>query len=155
MTFGVEYAHAEPYRQLNGGPARPYLVVRLQFGERTIDTIGLIDSGADGSLFNAQFAQYLGFTLDPDASATSQGLGGTVPTWQFDIELTVLGKRFPASVAFSESWTPAFGLLGRGDFSRAFRVGIDERHRRSLLAPDTGWPQVRRARTEAGGSPLT
>ena len=141
MTFGVEYSRAEPYRQIGSGPPRPYLPVRLQIGDRSIDTIGLIDSGADASFFNAQFAEYLGLTLDPSAASASQGVGGTVPTWQLDVELSVLGKSFPASVAFSESWTPTFGLLGRGDFFRAFLVGIDELAQRALLHPDTGWPQ--------------
>jgi len=132
----VRYSHFELYSDhIALGLTRPFIPVRMQAGGRYFDTIGLIDSGADGSFFHADFAQVLGFSLDPAAAVSTNGIGGTVQSWQFDIHLTVRGKRFPARVSFSPTWHKAFGLLGRNDFFTAFDVGFDQTGGRALLRP--------------------
>jgi hypothetical protein len=136
----VRYSRIEPYTPLGGGPFRPYLPVRLQNGGQFIDTVGLVDSGADVSFFNLQFAAVLGLALDPTKATTTQGVGGQAQCWEFDIHLTVLGKRFPGRVGFSSTWPPVFGLLGRADFFGAFQVGIDEIRQRALFHPSPASP---------------
>ena len=128
----VRYRWVEPYTT-QFGDTRPYIPVRLQHGGRAFDTMGLIDSGADGSLFNLQWAQVLGFTLDPSRVQQTGGVGGTADLWTFDMHITVAGKRFAARVGFSNGCPKEFGLLGRSDFFRAFAVGIDEPGNRVLL----------------------
>lgn len=123
----VNYGLTEPYVQLpNDLIFRSYVAVRLQHGGRFLDTMGLIDSGADSSLFNDQFGAALGLNLSSGQISNTQGVGGVISTVSFDIFLTVLGKRFPARVSFSGQWNPRFGLLGRADFFEAFRVGFDQ-----------------------------
>lgn len=136
MTVTVKYRHLEAYRSLQPGePLRPYIAVRLQHGGRFQDTLGLIDSGADTSLFHLQWAPVLGLTLDPAAMSNTMGIGGNAATWYFDIFLTVAGRRFPAHVGFSSSMPTAFGLLGRTDFFTAFAVGFDQVGYQALLSP--------------------
>ena len=43
--------------------------------------------------------------------------------------------RFRARVHLSPTWTTDFGLLGRADFFRAFRVAFDERAETLYLDP--------------------
>jgi hypothetical protein len=63
--IAVEYAFAEPYRAIVfGEPARPFLDVCLEHRGERIFTIGLVDSGAETALFNAQYAQFLGLDLE-------------------------------------------------------------------------------------------
>ena len=133
MTIRVNYGGVAPYISLDPSePARPLIAVKLIRGGVTRTTYGLIDSGADSSLFNSQFAESLGFTLTPGAESTTEGVGGEISEWYFDIHMRIAGKRFPARVGFSPAWPPAYGLLGREDFFAAFAIGIDERGQRVL-----------------------
>lgn len=107
MTVIVRYTHTHPYFQLAPGePFRPYIPVRLQHDGRYLDTLGLVDSGADSSMFNAQFAQALGIDLNKGRTSSTRGIGGFIPVWYFNIHLSVYGMRFAANVAFSHAWTP-------------------------------------------------
>jgi hypothetical protein len=134
VTVVVRYGRTEGYLSLPGVVgARPFIPVRLQHGGRHLDTFGLIDSGADTALFNLQFAQALGFTVDPTKVKTTRGVGGTVDVWNFDLHILAFGKRLPARIGFSANWTSAFGLLGREDFFVAFQVGFDQPNRNVLL----------------------
>jgi len=128
MTVTVKYGRTHSYTQMaNGEPFRPYVPVRLQYGGRSHDTLGLIDSGADTSMFHTQFAPALGIDLSKGQPGTSQGIGGSANVVYFDIFLTVFGKRFPARVAFiNDNRFKSFGLLGRHDFFMSFRVGFDQ-----------------------------
>ncbi len=123
----INYGLTELYSQLPMIPlARPYVAVRLQYGGNYYDTMGLIDSGADSSLFNEQFASVLGLDLSQGQTGSSLGLGGTAPVVYFGIFLTVRGKRFSANVGFTKGIGPQFGLLGRRDFFQVFLVGFDQ-----------------------------
>jgi hypothetical protein len=53
MPIVVKYAAYETYSQPGGAAVEgPFLPVRLQHGGTYFDTPGLVDSGADGSLFS-------------------------------------------------------------------------------------------------------
>ncbi len=121
----VNFRLAQSYTQLPNDPVlRPYVPVRLQKGAEYQDTVGLIDSGADTSLFNDQYAVALGLDLADGKPSRTQGVGGIDDVVCFDIYLLVYGKRFAARVQFSSKWPPRYGLLGRNDFFQAFRVGF-------------------------------
>ena len=133
MTEHVKYKHSEPYSDLpTDAVLRPYLSVRIQSGGRFVDTLGLVDSGADSSMFHLDFARVLGLDLNSVAPTDTLGIGGTASVWTFQVNLTVLRHRFPASVSFSGTAPKEFGLLGRADFLHAFRVGFDQRGHRAL-----------------------
>lgn len=128
MTVTVRYRRTERYLTPPfGGPIRPYLPVRIQVGGRFIDTLGLVDSGADASLFNADIALALGFTLTLGQEHPIGGIGGNAVAWDFDVVLSVAGERVPAKIGFSPTSPREFGLLGRTDFFAAFHVGFDQR----------------------------
>ncbi len=132
--IAVRYRYNELYRQLlPTEPFRPYIPVRLEHRGHMFDTLGLIDSGADTALFNSDILQVLGLNLADGRLAPTQGVGGTIDVFRFDIYLAAQGRRFPASVGFSPSWPRQFGLLGRDDFFSAFQVGFDQSNRRVLL----------------------
>lgn len=133
MTQTVRYGGVLAYTQLTlGEPARPYAVVRIHSGGKYFDTIGLLDTGADNTLFHQQLAPTLGLTLVPGQEVMTGGVGGQTPTWFFNLSLTVNGKHFPARVGFSPGCPQSFGLLGRSATFRAFRFGFEELSQRVL-----------------------
>ena len=136
MTVTVRYAKSESYSALASGmPSRPYIAVRLQSGGRHVDTMGLVDSGADTTIFHEDFATPLGLVLDPSLARPVSGIGGGAPAWFFDLYLSAAGKRFRAEIGFSQGVPREFGLLGRADFFMAFNVGFSQRTSQFLLHP--------------------
>lgn len=134
MTVTVKYGRFEVYSSLAlGEPARPYVAVRLQNGGRYYDTFGLVDSGADSTLFHLDWTSVLALDPAPGAKRRTHGLGGDVDVWYFNIYLRTTGQRFPARVGFTEGCPKEFGLLGRDDFFSAFGVGFDQRNTRVLF----------------------
>lgn len=132
----VHYSLVEPYRRLPGvEAARPLVSVRLKEGESHVDTWALIDSGADCSLFHADWAEVFGITLDPQQLQVTQGLGGSIPVWFHEMELEVCGMLLLCRVGFSPAAPRAFGLLGRADFFSAFLVGFKHPDAVVLLQP--------------------
>jgi len=136
LTVTVRYARQERYRAspINGVMA-PLVPVRLQSGGRSADTLGLVDSGADLSMFNAAFAVPLGIDLSLYPDDSSSGLGGSVPVKLVPIRMVVFGKSIDATVQFGMAIPQSFGLLGRADFFGAFSVGFNQRNLQVLLHP--------------------
>ena len=67
MTVTVEYEYEIPYARLrSGGPSRPLIDVTLSHGDAELDVLAIVDSGADFSIFHADYARLLGLSLASD-----------------------------------------------------------------------------------------
>lgn len=133
MAITVKYTGAAVYSQPDPNrPPGPFLPVRLRKGGLYYDTIGLVDSGAEGSMFHSQHALALGLSLDPANAKTASGIGGNTPIWLHQIDLAVAGKTITATIAFSPGCPLLYGLLGRSDFFEQFHVGLEQRDRQVL-----------------------
>lgn len=138
MTTPVRYGRSEPYYKLNPTDqiARPYIPVQIQAGGRHFDTVGLIDSGADHTSFNADLLLALGLQWSDGTYSEIAGMNGQPEEARlFNLNLIVRQHRFPATVWFTKSHITMFGLLGRDSFFNAFRVGFDQRAELALLHP--------------------
>jgi hypothetical protein len=132
----VDYSRTESYQApVLGMGEGPYLSVRIQHGGLKFDTFGLVDSGADYSVFNKEIADYFGFDTNRHPDGSLRGIGGSPPFWKFDVVVKILGRAIPMEMAFSPGAPQEFGLLGRADFFDVFRVGFSQRDRQVLLHP--------------------
>jgi hypothetical protein len=110
------------------GKAEPLVVVRLYHGSKWVRLVALVDSGADNSLINIEYAEILG--LDRNQATTSQVVGASglpfpVYTWPAGLlELQFEAQRFPFQGVFLEYGpkTEGVNLLGRSDFFSQFVV---------------------------------
>jgi hypothetical protein len=90
---------------------------------------GLLDSGADNSMFPLAWATHLG--IDPASCREEECSTAAGMTKQYiwpdglDAEILALGKTVHLSACFSEGLPVV--LLGREDFFAEFRVGFDQR----------------------------
>ena len=136
MTVTVRYRRIEGYQRspINQVMA-PLVAVRIAFSGRAVDTLGLVDSGADVATFNDAWAQPLGIDLTKYPTGSSTGIGGGGTSRHVPVMLTACGKRFSATVSFSPLAPTPFGLLGRADFFEAFNVGFDQRNYQLLVQP--------------------
>lgn len=132
ITFAGSESYSLPPEAVRAGP---FAAVRLQHQQWSHSTIGLVDSGADGSLFHLDWAKALHLDLNAGEAGEGDGIGGKVAVWYFRVYLTVLGRRFPARVGFTTSSRRGFGLLGRRDFFAQFDIGVQEQESRFLYLP--------------------
>jgi hypothetical protein len=101
------------------------LDVQLHSSGRTSPPIlALVDSGADASAFNIDIADDLGLDLNQCRQTEVRGVGGAGVAYACDVELEIVGRRFPASVRFMPLLV---SLLGRHDVFAQFRFAFDQR----------------------------
>lgn len=108
--------------------SRPLIPIRLigRPGFRPIDTLALLDSGADRSVFPEQFAVRLGLDLSVGTSIPIKGAtGGQYPARILPVTVELLGVPFDCHAAFTSGKVP-YSFIGReGIFERAqwgFRI---------------------------------
>lgn len=116
------------YSATADGRTLPYVTVHLWHGNRKINVIALIDSGADSSLMDVSYAQVLELDrADARVVAGEMADGSTVNLWTWPekpLELQFENDRFPFKgqfVEFPEGSNPE-NLLGRGDFFQRYIV---------------------------------
>jgi len=108
----VHYGYVEPYRSLGPGqPARPSLPVRVVHDARGFDTLCLVDSGADLTMFHADFAHLLGLDLETGQAAAVGGVVGSSTARLFTLDVLAGGRRCQDLLAFGDQ-LPLAGAAG-------------------------------------------
>ena len=106
---------------------RPLIPVHIIVGKNSLLSYGLIDSGADISLFDAAFCEKLGLILHKGKKQTLQGIGhGRITFFIHEIQIKIGTYQVRTHVGFSKeiSHIP-FGLLGQKGFFEKFRVAFN------------------------------
>jgi len=112
-----DYVKLGPYR-------RPIIPVRLTYGNNSINTQALIDSGADFNLFHLSMARNLGLNLNINKPIIFGGVGNkkrNLTGYMGVLDLMVYSKgsniEFSTSIVFSEDIpSNGFPLLGEFGF---------------------------------------
>jgi len=123
-----------PYVQ--GRPLVPVILSRP--GHQSIVLIALVDSGADGCLFDTGIAKAFGLKKGDRGVRrnSSQGISGGMRTWRWPrgrFSLDFFGTTFPIDPTFADLAVhgAAFNLLGRADFFAQFdTVNFDQKNLR-------------------------
>jgi hypothetical protein len=134
MITRVAYSHSEPYSAAGFRPdLRPYLAVQIQAGALHVDTMGIVDSGADLTLFNEQLLEPLGLDKSQAVRIVEVGAAGRGElAFCFDVILRIKGGSFSDQIGFTPAADPAYGWLGRPGLFMACAIGFDERRARFL-----------------------
>lgn len=115
---------------------RPTLPVILGNGDRHVECLGIVDSGADFVSFSRSVADSLGLRLE--APVTTTGVGGGMVTHFHPVTLelpSIIGaSSFAVNVAFLDDfgWKEGYtdvGLLGQNGFFDRFKVAFDFRQK--------------------------
>ncbi len=110
--------------------ARPYIPIKLTGPEGSWEGYGLIDSGADRSLFNIQIAEKIGLRLTKNISENFGGIeGGIIEGFLHRVNLQVIGmdKEIGLLAGFVSSSGVA-AILGQEDFFDNFRIKFERDH---------------------------
>jgi len=113
---------------------KPIVALRISTEYYYQDTAALVDSGADYSIFDAEFAEILGLNLTNGRRKALIGLDGKKHYgYLHRIQIEILDaprtwKHIDVEVIFRPNHPKELGnLLGRHDFFDALRIGFDER----------------------------
>ncbi len=116
---------------------RPIVELELIGKDNTINALGLIDSGADTTLINIQYAKILGIDLESTNKKEFLGIGNSRVNC-FISSVTMKVKHFDfvitTSVAFTDSSSVDI-LLGQEDFFECFRIKFEKDHDTFELTP--------------------
>jgi hypothetical protein len=105
-------------------------------GQQTPKIRGIVDTGADRSLFPVEWAGPLGIDLTADCEEmVGMGTGGKVEQYHYTagIHGLVFGHRVPLDAIFN-AHLPVV-LLGREDFMQYFKVSFDQRQKTLAIEP--------------------
>lgn len=107
------------------------------FGGESIDTTGLIDSGADISAMSRDMAELLGLELNKKETDFAFGIGGKVKSIQSDIKILIEQKHeryeidLPIKIILDDYSFPL--LLGRAGIFDEFVIIFDQPKEKVIL----------------------
>ncbi len=109
---------------------RPIIELELIGKTENVNVLGLIDSGADTTMMNIDYAKVLGVDLEKAKRKEFVGIGDAhVTTFISSVTMKVKYFDFPITtpVAFTDS--PSVDvLLGQEDFFECFRIKFEKDH---------------------------
>lgn len=107
---------------------RPYIPIRLTGPKGFWEGYGLIDSGADRSLFNIQIAEKIGLSLSGVSNFENFGgiEGGTIKASLHEVKVKIVGmdEEIKIRAGFVNSSGVA-AILGQDGFFDAFRIKFE------------------------------
>ncbi|MCX6716333.1 MAG: retropepsin-like aspartic protease [Candidatus Taylorbacteria bacterium] len=109
---------------------RPIVELELIGEKENINTLGLIDSGADTTMMNVEYAKVLGIDLSSANKKEFIGIGHSkVTTFISSVTMKVkyFDKTITTPVAFTDSPSVDI-LLGQEDFFEYFRIKFEKDH---------------------------
>lgn len=109
---------------------RPIVELELIGKTENINTLGLIDSGADTTMMNIEYANVLGIDLSKSVRKEFLGIGDAkVTTYisKVDMKVKHFDKIITTPVAFTDSPSVDI-LLGQEDFFECFRIKFEKDH---------------------------
>lgn len=110
--------------------ARPYIPISLIGPNGTWEGYGLIDSGADRSLFNTQIAEKIGLDLNEVITEDFGGIeGGVIKAKLHRVRLQVIGMGDEIEIiAGFVSSSGVAVILGQDGFFDEFRIKFEKDH---------------------------
>ena len=111
----------------------PIIPITLIKENVAIDIDGLIDSGANISVFREEIAECLEVVIEDGEEILLQGLGGRIVGYIHELRVRVDDEEFPCKVVFSKELTVGLNILGREGFFDYFQVTFNEAAKEVIL----------------------
>ncbi len=125
-----KYASTPTFSENGRIVKRPLVEIEMVGKERNINALGLLDSGADSTLVNMQYAKILGIALDEKKKKDFVGIqDARMSCYLAELSLRVkhVDKTIVIPVAFIDS--PSVDvLLGQEGFFDAFKIKFEKDH---------------------------
>ena len=110
------------------------LPVVLRSGERVVDLIASLDTGAAYCLFESDYAAELGLTLTSGVQTRFRTANRSFDAFGHEVEIDVVGIVVHSLVYFFAEPSIHKNVLGRGGWLDRVRVGLVDHERQVFLA---------------------
>lgn len=117
------------------GKSYPLIPLRLTRGGRSVNTFGLLDSGASISVFRPEIARALRIKHSRKGAITLGTANGGVDIAVAEVEFKVAKTRFRAKIGFSDRHAVNFNIIGREGFFPRFSICFNEIMRTVVMVP--------------------
>lgn len=116
---------AIPERQFILKPVIPIRLINPKDKTRTANLHGLIDSGADVTIFSAEYGEAIGLKVEKGRVGKFSGIGeGRITVYFHEVILDVGGHRWISEIGFT--YDPGVvAILGQVGFFEKFRIVFD------------------------------
>lgn len=129
----TEFPYREEPSQDFGVIWKPYVTVRISFGEKTFRCEMLLDSGADITLIPKRVGDYLGFEVEKEAIREVRGIGeGAVPYIVKHVKIKIGEDEIEPRIGWALIEEVPF-LLGRLDIFDQFDIKFDHSERKVIF----------------------
>jgi hypothetical protein len=129
MKFEYRKFPAEPSKAFprRFSAIRPVIPVTLINGDKRVNYLSIIDSGADLCIFPTEIGEQIGIKAESGIPFPFYGIGGIeFMSYIHNIKLGVGGYEFDCRVGFSKDIEELpYGLLGQMGFFSVFNVAFD------------------------------
>ncbi|MBI4162310.1 MAG: hypothetical protein HY513_01395 [Candidatus Aenigmarchaeota archaeon] len=115
------------------GKFYPIIELILEYNRKEIGISAIIDSGATLSVFDAKIAEKLNINLENGEKRVFQSATSKLIAYVHELEMTIVGHKFPCKIAFSNDLSTSFNLLGRETIFDKFLITFNERQKELML----------------------
>lgn len=105
----------------------PLVNLKLFHKNKSVNILGLVDSGANISLIRPEIARFLDIPIGNGAQIYLTGLGGRILGYIHNIQVESYGKKFKLKTAISNEVNVSFNILGRDNFFENFEIVFNEK----------------------------
>ncbi|MFH0713085.1 MAG: hypothetical protein V1722_01080 [Candidatus Micrarchaeota archaeon] len=105
---------------------KPIISIALKHGEKEIELDTVIDSGADYSILDANFAEQIGIPVTRFQQLEIQGIASSLKGNLINVKSKVLDEFFEMPALFVKNYSGPFNILGRKGFFEKHRITFDE-----------------------------
>jgi hypothetical protein len=116
---------------------RPYIPIRLFYGQRSVSVLALVDSGADESVFHASIGRLLGIDVPKGRKKRFVGISGTgADGYVHRVRLQVVGVRDSIELDVGFLDVPGVdAILGQAGFFEYHRVVFERAKEQIEIRP--------------------
>lgn len=121
MSTAITFSEIWKYPDDHAGITIPTV---LGYGNRIVTATAKIDTGAEYCLFDRDYGERLGLTIEEGFPLSLETLTGTLDAFGHEVTIQTLGLSFQSVIYFSRYAGLPRNLLGRNGWLRNIRLAV-------------------------------
>jgi len=130
MPVSLEFGASYHYDSSAAGIEIP---TTLRVGQRSVDLVARLDTGAAHCIFDRRYAEILGIEVESGRAQRFRTVTGSFTAYEHEVTLHTLGIEFTALVFFAQDAVFDRNFLGRSGWLDRLRIGIIDYDRQLFL----------------------
>jgi len=117
---------------------RPVIEVVIEhLGKPIPPTLGLVDSGSECTVFNAEFGDAIGIPVERGTKKSISGVKGAIDCYPHEVTIKFLSgkhaKEIKTKIMFSRDYKHPFVLLGRDIIFKLYEITFNDNEKKFVF----------------------